>query len=72
MSAEKKILVLTSIFPADDLPKTFTPVVYYFVKEWIKMGYSVRVIHNLSIFPVFYYKEIQSYSYASHHHHEIS
>lgn len=56
MSDEKKILVLTSIFPADDLPKTFTPVVYYFVKEWIKMGYSVRVIHNLSIFPVFYYK----------------
>lgn len=31
-----------------------------------------ELIRKTYIFPVFYYKEIQSYSYASHHHHEIS
>ena len=40
-----KILVLTSLYPADDIPKSDTPVVHYFTKEWVKNGNSVRVIH---------------------------
>ena len=47
----KKILVLTNVYPASDLPSTATPVVHYFVKEWIPMGYDVRVVHYKSAFP---------------------
>lgn len=47
----KNILVLTNIYPAPDLEKEDTPVVHYFAKEWIKMGYNVRVIHYPSNFP---------------------
>ena len=47
----KNILVLTSIYPAPDLEKEDTPVVHYFAREWIKMGYNVRVIHYPANFP---------------------
>lgn len=32
-----------------------TPVIHYFVKEWIKLGYNVKVIRTLSLFPKIYY-----------------
>jgi len=41
----KNILILTPIYPAPDIPKTETPVVHYFTREWVKIGYNVRVIH---------------------------
>lgn len=47
----KNILVLTNIYPAPDLEKEDTPVVHYFAREWIKMGYDVRVIHYPTNFP---------------------
>lgn len=47
----KKILVITNIYPAPDLEKEDTPVVHFFAREWIKMGYDVRVIHYPSNFP---------------------
>ncbi len=47
----KNILVLTKIYPAIDLKYDDTRVVHYFVKEWQKMGYNVKVIHNLIVFP---------------------
>ena len=49
------ILVLTSIYPADDLPKTYTPVVHYFTKEWVRQGHCVRVVHSASVFPRLFY-----------------
>lgn len=51
-----KFLVLTSIYPGADTPKSFTPVVHYFVREWVKMGYEVRVIHACTYFPGIYYR----------------
>ena len=51
----KKILVLTSIYPGQDVPKGFTPVVHYFTKEWVKMGYEVRVVHCCTYFPKVFY-----------------
>lgn len=45
------ILVLTNIYPADDLEHEDTPVVHYFTREWIKMGYNVRVINYPANFP---------------------
>ena len=53
---QNKILVLTSIYPGSDVPNNFTPVVHYFTKEWVKLGYDVRVIHYCTYFPSVYYK----------------
>lgn len=46
----KKVLLLTTIYPAPDL-EYGTPTIHYFTKEWIKMGYEVRVVHSLVIYP---------------------
>ena len=51
----RRILVLTSIYPGDDVPGNFTPVVHYFTREWIQMGYEIRVINYVTNFPKPYY-----------------
>lgn len=51
-----QILVITSVYPGGGTPQNFTPVVHYFVKEWVEMGYDVRVIHTSTFFPSIYYK----------------
>ena len=51
----KNLLVLTPIYPADDLLKESTPVVHYFTKEWVKQGYNVVVIHYIVNFPSIVY-----------------
>lgn len=51
----KNVLILSSAYPSDDLNNQ-TPVVHYFAKEWVKIGYNVKVIHNLVVFPGIYYK----------------
>lgn len=48
--------MLTPIYPANDIPKTFTPVVHYFTTKWKEMGYNVIVINYVSNFPRIYYK----------------
>lgn len=50
------ILILTSNYPDIDLPKSTTPVVHYFAKEWQKIGNNIIVIHNHTVFPKFIYK----------------
>ena len=50
-----KVLVLTSIYPADDVPKEWTPIVHYFTREWVKNGNEVRVVNVVSRFPNFAY-----------------
>ncbi len=56
------ILILTSIYPADDLPNGLTPVVHFFAKEWVKMGHTVTVIHNYTIFPKLFYWFARNYN----------
>ena len=53
----KKILMLTTIYPAPDLNLlNNTNVCHYFAKEWVKMGYEVKVIFNYPIyFPIFHW-----------------
>ena len=51
----KKILLISSIYPGPDVPSIYTPVVHYFAKEWVQMGYNVRVIHTSNYFPSIYY-----------------
>lgn len=45
------ILVLTSIYPADDVPKEWTPIVHYFTREWVKNDKEVKVVNVVSRFP---------------------
>lgn len=47
----QNILVITPIYPADDLPKENTPVVHYFASQWVNMGCNVVVIHYPYNFP---------------------
>lgn len=51
----KKILLLTPIYPGNEVHKSTTPVVHYFTREWVKMGYDVRVIHYPVNFPKIVY-----------------
>lgn len=51
-----KILVLTPIYPSLESKKGATPVVHYFVKQWVNMGYEVQVVHFQSVFPNVYYR----------------
>lgn len=50
-----RILILTAEYPNPN--STFdTPVVHYYAKEWVKLGFDVRVMHYRSVFPrVFYF-----------------
>ena len=49
------ILVLTSIYPASDISAKQTAVVHYFCREWVRVGYHVRVIYYATNFPALYY-----------------
>lgn len=51
LKEKKQILVLTPIYPANDIPKGWTPVVHYFAREWVKQGYEVHVINYVANFP---------------------
>ncbi len=53
---KKNILVVTPIYPATDSLPTFTPVVHYFSKEWVKLGYNVLVIHTKPVYNTLFYK----------------
>mgnify|MGYP001041525934 CR=1 FL=1 len=49
-----KILVLSTEYP-NPLTKFDTPVVHYYVRQWLIMGVDVKVIHLRSKFPLIYY-----------------
>lgn len=51
----KNILLLTNIYPMNDPAYDGTPVCHFFTREWVKMGYNVRVVHFMSLFPEPYY-----------------
>ncbi len=52
----KNILLITSLYPTDDIKlKNTTSVCHYFAKDWKSMGYEVRVIFYYNIYPFFYY-----------------
>ena len=51
---KKQILLLTTIYPAPDL-KYGTSAIHYFTREWVKMGYEVKVIHYQAVYPSVFY-----------------
>ena len=48
------ILLLSTIYPLPQDNKG-TSVCHYFTREWIKMGYNVRVIHYQAVYPMPFY-----------------
>ena len=46
----QNILLLTTIYPLPQGNKG-TAVCHFFAREWVKMGYRVRVVHVQSVFP---------------------
>ena len=50
-----KILLITPIYPAENEKKSVSPVVHYFVREWVKTGHDVQVIHFSVTFPKIVY-----------------
>lgn len=50
----KNILLLTTIYPAPDL-KYETSTIHYFTREWVKLGYKVKVIHHQVVYPTLLY-----------------
>lgn len=51
-----KILMLTSLYPVDNQTILHnTNVCHYFAREWVKMGYEVRVMFNYNVYPWFFY-----------------
>ncbi len=54
--ALKNILIVTSLYPAKDIKIiNGTSVCHYFAKEWVKLGYNVKVIFNYNVYPVYFY-----------------
>lgn len=52
----KNILLITSLYPSDDVKfLNNTAVCHYFAKEWVEMGYNVKVIHSYRIYPTYVY-----------------
>ena len=51
----KNVLLLTNIYPMNDKSYSGTPVCHYFTREWVRMGYNVKVVHFESLFPRIYY-----------------
>ena len=51
----KNILLLTTIYPLPNSDSQGTPVCHYFTREWVKMGYEVKVIHFQAVYPVVFY-----------------
>lgn len=51
----KNVLMLTPVYPGVDVHQSTTPVVHYFVREWVKLGYNVKVIHFPVNFPQIVY-----------------
>lgn len=50
----KNILLLSTIYPLPEGNKG-TSVCHFFAREWVKMGYNVRVVHVQAIYPRFFY-----------------
>lgn len=51
-----KILLVTSLYPVNNQTILHnTNVCHYFAREWVKMGYEVRVIFNYNVYPKIFY-----------------
>lgn len=47
----KKILLLSSIYPIPGSGNKGTEVCHFFTRDWVRMGYDVRVVHFQAVYP---------------------
>lgn len=53
---KNKIFMVTSLYPLDNQAVLHnTNVCHYFAKEWVRMGYEVRVVFNYHVYPRIFY-----------------
>lgn len=59
----KNILLITSMYPAPDV-KVYnnTSVCHYFAKEWMALGYNVKVVFCYNCYPAYYYPFIRLFA----------
>lgn len=50
-----KVLLLTTIYPLNNNNNQGTYVCHYFAKEWVKLGYDVKVVHIQAVYPHIFY-----------------
>lgn len=50
----KNILLITNIYPNNDSNYSGTSVCHYFTREWVKLGYNIKVIHLHSTLPILF------------------
>lgn len=51
----QNILLLSTIYPLPTEDNKGTAVCHFFAREWVKMGYNVRVVHIQAVYPRFFY-----------------
>ncbi len=49
------ILLISTIYPLPTRDNKGTAVCHFFTREWVKMGYNVRVVHIQAVYPRFFY-----------------
>lgn len=49
------ILLISTIYPLPTKDNKGTAVCHYFAREWVKMGYDVRVVHYQAVYPTPFY-----------------
>ncbi len=49
------VLLVSVIYPLPTDDNQGTPVCHYFTREWVKMGYYVRVVHFQNVYPAPFY-----------------
>lgn len=52
----KKILLISTIYPIPSKDNKGTAVCHFFAREWLKMGYEVRVVHIQAVYPEILYR----------------
>lgn len=52
----KKILLISTIYPIPSKDNKGTAVCHFFAREWLKMGYEVRVVHIQAVYPAILYR----------------
>ena len=50
----QNILLISTIYPKPEGNKG-TAVCHFFTREWVRMGYNVRVVHVQAVYPCFFY-----------------
>lgn len=52
---KSNILLISTIYPLPTKDNQGTLVCHFFAREWVKMGYNVRVVHYQAVYPMPFY-----------------